>query len=389
MKKLLFFAALWMGLATTATSQGINFDATTWEEAVEKAQAENKLIFIDAHTTWCAPCKVMDEYVFTHEMAGDQYNSNFINLKMDMEKDMGPLFGLRYDVSTYPTFLFLTWDGTLVYKSVGYQNIEKFAREGRTALEPYRLERALNDRFNEGDRIPDFLYSYLEYKKSKNDATYADIVPLYLEAEKEWNQPRTLQLIFDHVSSFDSDHFMHMAKNKVDYALVVGETPFNEKFNGFIQSALHNDGKPISLARREEIYQVAYPHVADRMMTEFKLDYYKDAHDEPNYAKTAYYYYTTYAEDDDEGIASDIDIIEKHVNNKEARAFVRAYHEKSIAAINTPAAWLKLARYQLADASFDMAKEYGKRAKKLAKTQKEDQSPYKAFLKEVKMAAKK
>ena len=35
---------------------GINFlHGTTWAEAVAKAKAENKLIFIDFYTQWCGP----------------------------------------------------------------------------------------------------------------------------------------------------------------------------------------------------------------------------------------------------------------------------------------------------------------------------------------------
>lgn len=388
MKQLFLLAALWLGLTVTAYSQGLIFQATSWDDAVSKAKAENKLIFIDGYTTWCAPCKVMDEYVFTHEMAGDQYNSNFINLKMDMEKDMGPLLGVRYGVTTYPTFLFLTWDGTLVYKSVGYQNIEKFAREGRTALEPYRLERALKDRFDEGDRIPDFLFSYMTYKKEKNDASYTELIPMYLEAETNWNQPRAQRLVFDQVKSFDSKYFKHIAENKLDYAMVVGDQPFNDKFNSVIKSALDNNGQPISLERREEIYNVAYPTLADRMMTMHKLDLYEDEGKMSDYANTAYYYYTTYASDDAEGIAKDIDVIEKYVKSDEAKKFVRTYHENNLIKSNAPEDWLKLAQYQLADRNFDKAKEYGKKAKKLAKTIKADQSPYKLFLKQVKKAAK-
>ena len=33
---------------------------------LELAQKEDKLIFIDLYTTWCLPCKMMDQNVFTH-----------------------------------------------------------------------------------------------------------------------------------------------------------------------------------------------------------------------------------------------------------------------------------------------------------------------------------
>lgn len=37
--------------------QGIDFFQGSWEEAIELAKANDKVIFVDAYTTWCGPCK--------------------------------------------------------------------------------------------------------------------------------------------------------------------------------------------------------------------------------------------------------------------------------------------------------------------------------------------
>ena len=211
---------LFLVLTHWVGAQGINFQANSWEEAVALAKKTDKIIFLDAYTTWCAPCKVMDEYVFTHELGGDLYNANFINLKMNMEEHVGPLFASRYGISSYPTFLFLTWDGTLVYKSTGYQNIEKLVSEGNKALQPYRLERALSDRYKEGDRIPDFLYHLTYYRMAKGDMTYRELIPMYLDTQKDWSEPDNMKYVFEFVDGFDSDMFKHMAENKLEYGEV-------------------------------------------------------------------------------------------------------------------------------------------------------------------------
>ena len=57
-----------------ALGQGVNFEHITFDEALAKAKAENKLIFMDCYTTWCGPGKYMTETIFPQEKAGPFFN---------------------------------------------------------------------------------------------------------------------------------------------------------------------------------------------------------------------------------------------------------------------------------------------------------------------------
>ena len=80
------------------------------QSVLDLAAAENKLVFLDVYTTWCLPCQMMERDVFTNETTAAIINKDFISYKVDAEKSNGLNVAFQYDVSEYPTILFLDPD---------------------------------------------------------------------------------------------------------------------------------------------------------------------------------------------------------------------------------------------------------------------------------------
>lgn len=98
-----------------------------FQKVLEKAKVENKLIFVDAYTTWCLPCKIMDQRVFSQPEVGTFYNENFINVKLDMEKRGNLDLVSQWNIFGFPTFLFLHPNGDIIHKIIGAESSkEKF-----------------------------------------------------------------------------------------------------------------------------------------------------------------------------------------------------------------------------------------------------------------------
>ena len=103
-------------------------------EALDKAKAENKLVFVDFYTSWCLPCKLMDEDVFTDRQFGDYMNANFISLKVDAEAGNGPNLASLFSVQAYPTLLFLDPNGRVQARKEGAAYQTELRRLGNQAL---------------------------------------------------------------------------------------------------------------------------------------------------------------------------------------------------------------------------------------------------------------
>ncbi|HEY4205478.1 MAG TPA: DUF255 domain-containing protein, partial [Puia sp.] len=117
-----------------SNTRSITFVKDGWQDLLKKAKSQNKLIFLDAQTTWCRPCIMMAKDIFTLDRVADFYNGHFINVTMDMEKGDGPAVRKKYGINAYPSFLYIDGDGKLVHHDGGYQEADRFLDNGKKAL---------------------------------------------------------------------------------------------------------------------------------------------------------------------------------------------------------------------------------------------------------------
>ncbi|MEO9872119.1 thioredoxin family protein [Ekhidna sp.] len=140
----------------------ITFEEGTWEESLRKAKQQNKLIFLDAYAEWCEPCKEMEEYTFSDLEVSNYYNSNFINVHMDMEDYPGVELAEHYTVSVFPSLLFIDGDGKVIHRGCGAMDATQFLDLANEALSDSKTLASLENRYDQGDRSVDFMLDYLE-----------------------------------------------------------------------------------------------------------------------------------------------------------------------------------------------------------------------------------
>lgn len=153
-------------LAQANSKSGIQFYKGSWKEVLDAAGKVDKMIFIDVSTDWCAPCKYMEKFIFTKQDIGKKYNAAFLNYQINAEKGEGVEIARKYEVSAYPTFLFVNSKGYLIYKVTGERDATDFSRLVQEAKQqitnPNNLG-VMKQAFDDGNRDPSFLHNYLNH----------------------------------------------------------------------------------------------------------------------------------------------------------------------------------------------------------------------------------
>lgn len=117
------------------SDEGISFFEGSWPEALEFAKKEKKLIFLDAYASWCGPCKMMARNTFTKKEVGDFFNANFVNVKLDMEKDPdGRRLSGKYRLRAYPTLYFVDHEENIIHQELGYQKPNQLISIGKKVV---------------------------------------------------------------------------------------------------------------------------------------------------------------------------------------------------------------------------------------------------------------
>ena len=239
LKSIFSLAFLSLSIIAVSQTKDINFEHGTFAEIKAKAKKENKLIFVDAYTTWCGPCKQMAKTVFTNDAVADFYNFSFINAKIDMEKGEGIEIAKQYEVKCYPNLLFIDGGGNLVHRIAGFMSAKEFINLGKETQYPEKCFSYYTKNFDANKTNTDFLAKYIVARES-TCLESQDIVKDYFVQQKEENltSKANWDMIVYHINDMDSKVFDFVIANKQKYIDLYTEKAVNGKIDGVSESTL-------------------------------------------------------------------------------------------------------------------------------------------------------
>ncbi|WP_417369555.1 thioredoxin family protein [Gelidibacter japonicus] len=146
-----------------------------YNEALTIASKENKLIFIDFYTTWCAPCKKLDKLVFQNDSIKQILKKDIILLKYNAENDTVFNLSKKHHVSSYPSGLILHKDGYILNRKYGFpgedfkslsNNVLAFINESVNLNKKDKILKGYSNKID-ASKYPKFYVDYINRTNTK------------------------------------------------------------------------------------------------------------------------------------------------------------------------------------------------------------------------------
>jgi thiol-disulfide isomerase/thioredoxin len=216
---------------TTVFAQGISFTQGKWEEILAKAKAENKPIFVDFYAEWCGPCKFMSKNVFTDAEVGNYYNTNFISVKIDAEKEEAELVRAS-QITAYPSLYYFSPDGKIINKNIGALDKTGLISFGKKVLNGQSAAKelpALKAKYDANPNDAAVARTYLlalAQTDTGNDAGNINIATRYLSglSEAQLQEEDNWTIIQKFISNADSREFKYVLGNAKFFAEKYGKS---------------------------------------------------------------------------------------------------------------------------------------------------------------------
>lgn len=210
---------------------GILFEKGDWKSIKEKARLEKKLIFFDAYTSWCGPCKKLAKEVFTLDSVARFFNEQFVNAHFDMEKGEGIDLAKEYNIQAYPTLLFLDGDGKVVHRIVGFTQGKELIAQAEVAMAGKGLA-SLDEKYASGNYDDAFVQEYLTALGKAYQLDRANEVAVkYLQGKKskEWLLEDNWKIIQRYISQTDAAPLVYVIKQRKKYYEAFGKENVDRK----------------------------------------------------------------------------------------------------------------------------------------------------------------
>lgn len=296
-RALIVFLLLLGGLANLSAQSGVAFFKGSWKEVLEASKTQGKLIFVDAYTEWCGPCKAMVRNTFPNETVADYFNKNFISYSFDMEKGEGIAFAQKYQVNAYPTLLWIDPLGEIVHQALGYRAPTELMVDAEKANRPENLLAIYEVQYNAGILDPQVLLNVAMARQLKKTDFQSPAKAYFAtQSDKDLLSAANWEAIKLLSSDFNSREIQYLLKARNSFVKQYGEGAVDTKLRETAEKTVRDAGANHDRAVCDAVISGFNKYVKDNGRAAARMDmvYTGTSGDWKGYAEKASIYFEKY-----------------------------------------------------------------------------------------------
>ena len=290
MKKLLQLLGLFYVLVLSVpvfAQKEVVFDESGYKAVLERAKKEHYMIY----ATWCTHCNKMKAEVFKDTTVANLMNKNFVCAWQDIEKGEGEFLKKKFNVKSFPTFLFLDQNGQELYLLNGEYKKADFIRETKAALDPKQqipyLEQQFMDDPGNADKCIALMIGLKKGRERTDLSPYAQKY-LSMQSDAQLVSENNWKIIANGVTDIDSREFQYVLKHQKEFAAVSSPTRVKKKIINVVSEYLKpytENMDSITYLKKRPVAKAINLHITDSLIFTYDLLLYERTKNWPAYRK--------------------------------------------------------------------------------------------------------
>jgi len=244
-----------------------------YNEAIKLAKKEDKLLFIDFYTTWCAPCKKLDKLVFQNDSIKKMLKNDFVLLKYNAENDSLFHLSKKHHVGSYPTGIVLNKYGFVLNRKYGFpgedsmslqKNVIEFTDE---SIELNKANKTVKGYSNKID-VSNYPKFYIDYINRTNiKINQSELSDYFMNTQDKLSEEYFSTLIY-FGRDVPSNITEEVLNNKLEYINLYGKTDTETMLYFLTSSQFSSAISEISREKYDEAVSFAKRALSQRWLND-------------------------------------------------------------------------------------------------------------------------
>lgn len=237
---------------------------------------------------------------------------------------------VKYNVYSYPTYLFLDTAGKELQRFGGAMNASHFLENAQKYSDHQNSFLVLRERYKNGERDPDFMRKYLVTAKNAGDTGFAKMSETYFATlpDQEWVNRENFEILEKTLRSTHQAGFEKLLKHYKAFGEVAGKERVNAKINQVFDAAFNEVCFVNRQKQMSEVDEARYAAMVNNIkaldydgkediMAMLNIKYHYTRQDKPAYLSAAKAYVAKYFWNDAWKLNSHAENFYRFADNKE------------------------------------------------------------------------